>query len=136
MDVTMPGFMQQDFLPVQCQSRQDRSRPLRRWKVRGLRPFPGDRLSRAASPTATVPVERVEESRHHPAPQALPLTRAPGLELTSPARCCTFHHQPSPLPTGLDREFGCDGDRVPGAPDPERAAAHRFPEEGADGAAP
>lgn len=47
MDVTMPGFMQQDFLPVQSQSRQDR-----RWKVRGLRPFPGDRLGRAALPTA------------------------------------------------------------------------------------
>lgn len=32
MDVTLPGFMQQDFLPVQCLSRQDRSQRLWGWK--------------------------------------------------------------------------------------------------------
>lgn len=66
MHAVMPGFMQQDFLPVQSQSRQDRSRPQRQGKVRGLRPFPGHQLSRAALPT--VPVERAEGRRHHAAP--------------------------------------------------------------------
>lgn len=64
----MPGLMQQDFLPEQSQSRQDRSWPQGCWKVRGLRPFPGDWLSRAACPQPQSPGRgsRRESTTLHP----------------------------------------------------------------------
>uniref|UniRef100_A0A8C3R4V5 CCDC92/74 N-terminal domain-containing protein n=1 Tax=Cyanoderma ruficeps TaxID=181631 RepID=A0A8C3R4V5_9PASS len=91
MHAMMPGFTQQDFLPVSEQPGQEPAPEVPQGERAEAIPW-----GLAALPTATVPEQRVEERRHHPAPRAVPLTRAPGLGLASTAARLMTSHLHSP----------------------------------------